>query len=178
MPTDSDLTSWNSLTGSDAQLETTYVQVGLFSFDLTGFVTDCKASYYDIRMCDIFDLAGFDGWSVGVLGVVDVTNSENRYWYGVGVTDTYAGVLFPTYGSYADDSYYAGAFYYYYGAFDTSQPDISSVIYCYTNMETYYGADSIGMFSSYVLGYYYQGAYYTYAWRFMNEKNNGDDSHF
>ena len=99
-PTDSDVLAWGKLEGSANQLSTTFVQAGLFGYDLTGLISDCNNSQVDIRMCKIFEQSGFDGWSIGVLGVVDATNADQRYWYGVGVTDTYAGVLFPTYGYY------------------------------------------------------------------------------
>jgi hypothetical protein len=128
-------------------------------------------------MCEIFDLRGFDGWSIGVLGVIDATNYDNRYFYGVGVTDTWAGLLFPTYSSYAGEIGYAGPFY-YYTDFSATEPSQDSVIYCYSCMETYYGASANGMFSSYDMGYYTNGAYQTIAWRFMNKNNHGDDSHF
>ena len=94
--------------------------MGLFGYDLTGFVNDCKSSLIDVRMCEIFDLAGFDGWSIGVLGVVDAVNYDNRYYYGVGITDTLVGLLFPTYGSYASEIGYAGPFYYYDTYFSAS----------------------------------------------------------
>ena len=129
-------------------------------------------------MCEIFDLAGFDGWSIGVLGVVDAVNYDNRYYYGVGITDTLVGLLFPTYGSYASEIGYAGPFYYYDTYFSASEPSVDSYIYTYSCLETYYGASADGMFSSYDMGYYVDGTYQTIGWRFMNKNNNGDDSHF
>ena len=107
-----------------------------------------------------------------MLGVVDASYSNFRYWYGLGVTDTYAGVLFPTYASYVDDHYYAGQFYYFYSNFAVDQPDRTSSIICLSNMDTYYGASAVGTFGSYVLGYFQQGdvagQYFSYAWLFMN----------
>lgn len=157
-PTDSDIAAWGKLTGQAGQLASTYVQMGLFGYDLTGFVDDCSSSQIDIRICEILDQSGFDGWSLGVLGVVDATNYDNRYFYGVGVTDTWAGLLFPTYSSYVSEIGYAGPFY-YYTDFSASEPSQNSVIYCYSCMETYYGASANGMFSSYDMGYYANGAY-------------------
>ena len=152
--------------------------MGLFGYDLTGFVNDCKSSLIDVRMCEIFDLAGFDGWSIGVLGVVDAVNYDNRYYYGVGITDTLVGLLFPTYGSYASEIGYAGPFYYYDTYFSASEPSVDSYIITYSCLETYYGASADGMFSSYDMGYYVDGTYQTIGWRFMNKNNNGDDSRF
>ncbi len=86
-------------------------------------------------------------------------------------------MLFPTYGSYAGEIGYAGPFY-SYAYFSASEPSVDSYFYTYSCLETYYGASADGMFSSYDMGYYADGAYQTIGWRFMNKNNNGDDSHF
>lgn len=41
-PSTQDLTNWTKLSGKSGQLSNTYVQIGLFGFDMTGLLKDCK----------------------------------------------------------------------------------------------------------------------------------------
>ena len=95
--TTSDKAAWSKLIGNANQLTTTYIEVGLFGYDLTGLISDCKSSPITIHMCDIFEMTKIDGWAIGVYGVIDSVNYYNNYFYGVGLTYTGSGVVMPTY---------------------------------------------------------------------------------